>query len=457
MYVHCLGSRAYSNNGTIPQTGSRGKSATDVRALMKILVSAAACNPKYGSESAVGWKTVLALARSHDVHVLTALENREDIAEYARRGGVSNVSFTYFGRAAPYHPNRLIARAQSWLRYLQWTNELLRQATCVNKTRSFDLVHHVTVSSYRVASPLWKLGLPFVFGPIGGGEKLPRVAASSMSRGQRIHESIRAIANNSAPFSRKLRQTIRNSAVLIASNKPTAEKLLALGGDPKAIRILPVVFFSEDQIQDIRRKPKTYSDRINCLKIFSSGMLEGRKGLSIALHAVRLAIDVGLSIDFTIPSRGPEFSHLKQLATKLGLSSVVRFPDSLPRDEYWDKLFSADVYMAPSLRDNCPATLLEAMLARCVPIVANCNGPGEIVSEATGEVIEPANPETMAHDISKRLLTLAGNRNVLRKKAEAASNYVANTFTEKHYLSVIESAYLEAVSNPPATGKNRAR
>jgi glycosyltransferase involved in cell wall biosynthesis len=411
---------------------------------MRILVSAAACNPRYGSESAVGWKTALTLAQSYKVHVLTSLENRDGIEECMQHAGISNLSFSYFGHSAPYHPNRLIARAQSWSRYLRWTNKLLGEAARVRGASAFDLVHHVTLSTYRVASPLWKLGLPFVFGPIGGGERLPWVAASSMSRGQRIQEGARVLADMSTKFSRKLRQTIQHSTVLIASNKATAETLLSLGADPKAMRVFPVVFFTRDQIQDIRNRRKSHEPRTDHLKLFSSGMLEGRKGLSIAIRAVRLAVDSGLKIEFTIPSRGPEFSFLRELAHKLGLADVIHFPQSLPREEYWAKLLASDIYMAPSLRDNCPATLLEAMLCRCVPIVANCNGPGEVVSEKVGEVIEPDRPEQMAGEIAARLIRLARNRSELVKKAEAASDYVASTFTETCYLQHIEEAYAAA-------------
>jgi len=91
-------------------------------------------------------------------------------------------------------------------------------------------------------------------------------------------------------------------------------------------------------------------------------------------------------------------------------------------------------------------TLLEAMLCRCVPVVANCNGPGEVVSAEVGEVVEPARLEKMASEIADRLLRLARNRDELRKKAEAASNYVATTFTETRYLRVIEEAYQEALT-----------
>jgi glycosyltransferase involved in cell wall biosynthesis len=45
------------------------------------------------------------------------------------------------------------------------------------------------------------------------------------------------------------------------------------------------------------------------------------------------------------------------------------------------ELRAAHIYLLPSLRDSAGITLAEAMLAGCVPVVADCAGPGEIVTE----------------------------------------------------------------------------
>jgi glycosyltransferase involved in cell wall biosynthesis len=417
---------------------------------MKVLLSAIACHPERGSEGAVGWKSALALSRAHQVHVLTHTDNKKSIEEYVETHGLTNPTFTYFGAGGPYHENRLLARAQSWLRYLKWTRSSLYQAQLLIASRSFDLVHHVTFSTYRVASPLWKLGLPFILGPVGGGEKLPWIAAGSMSRGQQLHEIVRLMANTATRISLGVRRSICNSAVLLASNQATADTLISLGADPNRVRKLPVVFFTDDQITALRCRSKPVRGQGDRLEIFSSGMLEGRKGLGIALHALRIAKSSGLSLHFTISSRGPEFSYLKKLSSRLGIDDIVDFPDSLPREKYWETLLASDIYLAPSLRDNCPATLLEAMLCRCVPIVANCSGPGEIVSHDVGELVEPDHPERMAENIAAKLVKLAGNRSELMRKAEIAGEFTSKTFTEFRYLQRVEEAYAIAVANDAA-------
>lgn len=414
---------------------------------MRVLISAIACSPDHGSESAVGWKSAMAIARFHDVHVITHSDNRNAIERFVKQHHITNPTFTYFGSGGPYSSDRLLARCQSWMRYFAWTRESLTQARALMGDRRFDVVHHVTYSTYRVGSPLWKLGIPFVFGPVGGGEKLPWVTAPSMSYGQILQEVIRSMADFSTRLPGSARKTIRRSTALIASNKVTAGTLRDLAGKHVEIGILPVVFFNEDHILDIRSKAKNDSRDPKQLTIFSSGMLEGRKGLSIALHAVRSAVERGLKIDFTIPSRGPEFKHLRLLTQKLGLSGCVHFPESLSRGSYWGKLVDSDIYMAPSLRDNCPATLLEAMLSRCVPIVANCNGPGEVVSHNVGEVVSVGTPEQMASEIADKLVKLAVHKNYLKAKGDAASDYVAATFTEHRYSQFISNTYHQALSD----------
>jgi glycosyltransferase involved in cell wall biosynthesis len=378
--------------------------------------------------------------------VLTSEANRRDIAAHFGGTFPENPSFTFFGLDAPYHENRFLARGQSWLRYLAWMREVLPRARRLTARHPFDVVHHVTFSTVRVASPLWQLGIPFVFGPSGGGEKTPGVTLPAMSLGQRTYELLRNAANALLPLNPRIRQTVRHSSILLASNEPTAALFRRLGAEPSAIVHLPVVFFGEGQMQELSARPKRWSDEGQPLRLFSSGMVEGRKGVAITLHAMAKARTRGVATEFVMPSRGPEFAHLRKLTARLGLDDVVRFPESLPREEFWNTLMCSDIYMMPSLRDNCPATLLEAMLCRCVPFVVACNGPGEMVPEDVGVKIPPDRPDKLAEVFASRLIDLHQDRNTLQQLALKAADHVRNTFTEQRYLETVERAYNMALS-----------
>jgi len=121
----------------------------------------------------VGWKAATALSKKHEVHVLASTSERQAVERALATGEHPGLSFTYFGKDAPYHENRLVARLQSWARYLTWTQQSLEIARALTAQQSFDIAHHVTYSSWRVPSPLWRLDLPFIWGPVGGAAEYP--------------------------------------------------------------------------------------------------------------------------------------------------------------------------------------------------------------------------------------------------------------------------------------------
>ena len=90
---------------------------------MKVLLSAIACHPEHGSEGGVGWKAATALSKRYEVHVLTSTGARPAIERALVTNAYPRLSFTYFGKDAPYHENRLVARLQSWARYQDWTSQ----------------------------------------------------------------------------------------------------------------------------------------------------------------------------------------------------------------------------------------------------------------------------------------------------------------------------------------------
>ncbi|MCZ6744779.1 MAG: glycosyltransferase family 1 protein, partial [Alphaproteobacteria bacterium] len=141
---------------------------------MKILLSAYACEPNKGSEPEVGWRWALELARlGHEVWVLTRENNRTSIeAGLARQNPLPNLHFAYYD---------LPPWARWWKRgargvhlyYRLWQWGAYRLAKKLHRQHGFDRAHHVTFVSLRHPTFLRRLGVPFVFGPVAGGERVP--------------------------------------------------------------------------------------------------------------------------------------------------------------------------------------------------------------------------------------------------------------------------------------------
>jgi hypothetical protein len=140
---------------------------------MKVLLSAYACEPGKGSEPGVGWNMAQALARHHEIWVLTRANNRLAIERELARVARPTLHFAYYD---------LPVWARWWKRrtrgvqlyYYLWQIGVYRVAQRLHRAIGFDLIHHATFGKYWVPSVLSLLPVPFVWGPVGGAESAPK-------------------------------------------------------------------------------------------------------------------------------------------------------------------------------------------------------------------------------------------------------------------------------------------
>jgi len=409
---------------------------------MRVLLSAWACAPGVGSEAGVGWRTALLLSREHEVHVMTSVANKRAIEQVGPLS--SAISFSYFGTDCPLHRNMALARSQNWYRFGRWTRESIMLARKLHKARAFDVTHHITLGTVRVASPLWRLPVPFVFGPCGGGEVIPLECFRSLRWREAIWEIARYMNNLSLRASIRVRSCIRNAAATLGSTKKSCELLQKLGADRSTIRRLPSIFLSNEEMRQLPTRSHTRSQ--TPLTMISGGVLDGRKGVNLALDSVALAKKMGAKVSFIVTCIGPELAHLRNLASHLGLEREVHFQQSLSRSEYLQQLGSADIFFLPSLRDAGPTSLVEAMMTGCVPLVIDCNGPGEHVVEGAGIKVQPGSPTAMAGRFARIIADLSANKSELHALSNGASEHARSVFSEKAFASELSDVYRVATT-----------
>jgi glycosyltransferase involved in cell wall biosynthesis len=102
----------------------------------------------------------------------------------------------------------------------------------------------------------------------------------------------------------------------------------------------------------------------------------------------------------TIAGSGPEASRLQALANSLSLSAAITFTGRLEPQAMASLYREIDIAINPSLVDNMPNSVLEA-LASGVPVVStNVGGVPYIVSDGeTALLVPPRSPEAMASAI----------------------------------------------------------
>lgn len=408
---------------------------------MKILISAIACNPYSGSELYVGWSAVKALIHDHDLWVITSIRNRPDLERAASMGLIPpNVHFAYPDLPGKSHPNRMVARLQSWRDYVHFSKISLPLARRLHQEEKFDLVHHVTYASWRVASPLWQLGIPFVFGPIGGNEHFPPRFLSMLSPSAAAFELARMSSNFVSRFSPGVRQSLQQAAHVFVANSETEQLVKAVRGSGQCISRLMAAFHSELRVASFSRFVMG-KNLDGPLRLFAAGNMEGRKGVAMALQALALAKARGVRFCYRLGAHGPEIAHLRRLAGKLGLENDIAFADNLRGDDYQRELGSTHVFLLPSLRESSGLTMMEAMLAGCVPVVAACGGPDIMVTDECGYKIPVTNRARMVTQLAEIIMTLDRSRIILREKGRAASHRIAREFSEENYRQAVNATY----------------
>lgn len=414
---------------------------------MKILLSAIACDPFGGSEGIYGWYVVSALAKSHQCSVITHECFRENLVKAASMGLVpDSLSFRYLGDAIPCHPNRLVARIQSWVNYQKFSRNILTKAREWHEEIVFDLAQHVTYTTWRVASPLWKLGIPFIWGPISGTEIFPSSCRGSLSFQARCFEILRSIQTWFGTRNHAVGKCLRNACVIPVPHKQAYEFLSNLRGTDHGVEVCHNFFFPYSRMESLNtERPVVVVKRR--LRAFGAGNLEGRKGIAIALMAIAIAKERGVRVEYRVTSQGPELSHLNKLSNKLGLADQVVLGERFEPSEFAEALGTFDICLVPSLRDGAGLSIMEAMLAGCVPIVADWCGPAEFVTEECGYKVAVTDPKRMAEEIAGILCHLDKNREEMRQLGVAARNRIRIAYSEEQFLQSMNCIYKEALDH----------
>ncbi len=116
-----------------------------------------------------------------------------------------------------------------------------------------------------------------------------------------------------------------------------------------------------------------------------------------AIRALALLRERFPQARLTLAGTGPQRAELQALVESLGLQQAVQFTGRLERQALAALLREADLLLNPSLADNMPNSVLEA-LASGLPVVATAVGgvPHLVEHERTALLVPPRDPEALA-------------------------------------------------------------
>lgn len=157
----------------------------------------------------------------------------------------------------------------------------------------------------------------------------------------------------------------------------------------------PSFVFSSFKFSEIQCKKTDYKIE-NLAKVVSLGRLEGEKGHTSLLNAIKLIN--GKNIEVHLIGDGSQKANLEALAKELKLN-VIFYGALTDRDKIFSILNNADIYVIPSLTEGMPRSLLEAMAIGLPCIGSTAGGIPEVLLESC--TYNPADIKGLARLISQ--------------------------------------------------------
>jgi glycosyltransferase involved in cell wall biosynthesis len=323
---------------------------------MRLLLSAYACRPNAGSEPGCGWSWATHLAaRGIAVHVLAASRNRDPIEAGLKANNLPNLHFTYVSV-----PNQWANKSEA-VHYILWQLAALKAARQLTRTHKFDVAHHVTYASVHVPSQLWRLGIPTVFGPVGGGQTAPFNMLPYFAE-ERSKERFRSFLTKALPYSLLHRRWLGRMGFVLAANRDTLDILRKLGND-NAVMICDTAISSDY----LAEAPRQFDNTERPLRLLWVGRMLARKALRLALDALTR---VHTNATLTIAGDGLPPDAVHRMIRERSLQSKVFWKGERLT---WAELRAAyadhDAMLFTSLRDSFGSQVLEA-LAMGLPVIA---------------------------------------------------------------------------------------
>jgi len=401
-----------------------------------VLISAYACEPDKGSEPGVGWNFAVHMARHHDVWVLTRANNRPAIEAALARDPIPGLHFAYYD---------LPAWARFWKRgqrgiqlyYYLWQLGALRVARRLHAEVGFDLAHHVTFVCYWKPTFLPWLGIPYILGPVGGGESAPKTFWTTLGLRGMVYETARELARWLGEHDPLVRRAVREAAVVLATTSETAARVQHLGA--RTVECASQVALPDAELENLAILPEAPPSPVRFLSV---GRLLGWKGQHLALEAFARAGLMGA--EYWIVGDGPERRRLERLARRLGVADRVRFFGQLPRDRVLELLGEVHAFVHPSLHDSGGWVCLEAMAAGRPVICLDLGGLATQVTEHTGFKIAATSPAAAIAGLAEAMRALATDA-ALRSRMSAAAKEHARSFSWARRVGEVLGAYDAAV------------
>lgn len=351
---------------------------------MKILLFAYACEPNRGSEPGVGWQWALNMSadKQKEVYVLTRSNNKDVINAYwAGSKCPVNLHFFYYDL-----PKTLVWAKHHGLPvnlyYTWWLVGSVNFAKRLHEEIHFDMAHHLTFGVFRDPCPLYKLNVPYIIGPVGGGEVTPERLTCLYSAKERFYEWLRGMMNKVALLNPMVIKCFNNSSLILTKTQDTKD-LIAKWADKTIVHLE----------LGIKSVSNYFVERDIDIFLFV-GRFTYWKGVKLVLKTFEQYSYTHPSARLLMIGKGEMEREIKQFAASHNLN--IEIIPWIKQEELQHYYSTAGAMLFPSLHDSSGNVVLEAISFGLPVICLDCGGPASVLGETLKELVV----ETKNNDVS---------------------------------------------------------
>lgn len=370
---------------------------------MNVLIIAYACEPNKTSEPGVGWNFVKEISSFANVTVVTRLNNKINISSENIKG----VNFLYFDMPFLFQKIKKKLPFSIPIYYSLWNKgvyKFIERKKIISKN-NFDLVHHLTFGTTKNIPCFEKINLPFIWGPIGGGDIIPFNFLIRMNLRSILNELIYRSFNQISFVSRRMKYARKFSSAIIFRTNSTFSKF------PKSESSKHHII--SETAMDLNLFPKNITKKNNeVLTILCVGKLVHSKGYMLALKGFKTFLELGGKGKLIFYGEGSDENTFKKYAKKNNLINNVKFMGFRNNVEIKQAMQKSHVLLHPSFREGGSWSILEAMSYGLPVICLDASGPKDMVTNSSGFLIQMTSPTQVSMEIGKTLYHLNCDSNM---------------------------------------------
>jgi glycosyltransferase involved in cell wall biosynthesis len=327
------------------------------------------------------------------------------------------------------------------LAYQRWLGDAKALAEVLAREQNFDLVHLVTFVGFRFPGRFYQLGVPFVWGPIGGLENTPWRFLPAMGPRGAAFFAVRNIVNTLQkkflPGPKRAMKAAgeRGRGGLIAATAGIQQEIERWYGEKSEVicEIGPPEGAAERAAKPSKRQPG------EPLRLVWSGQHLPGKALPLLLKALA-ALPREANWELTIFGEGPCTRKWQKLARRLDLDERCNWEGKLERDEAVQRMGRAHLLCITSLKDLTSTVLLEA-LSLGVPVVCpdHC-GFSKVVTPGCGIKLPLHGPRQLIRDMAQAIARIEADEPERRRLARGALNR-SRDFSRENKAACVERVY----------------